>query len=156
MKKTMQKGFTLIELMIVVAIIAILAAIAIPAYQDYLIRSQVSEGASLAAGAKTAVSEYYSNYGVAPADNDEAGIAKAADIQGNYVAKVEVTKGVIDASFANTGSQKAHDRINGKVLSFVPTFPTATTGSTTWRCDDSATGSNTDVDDKYLPAICRD
>jgi len=67
--KNMQKGFTLIELMIVVAIIAILAAIAIPAYQDYLIRSQVSEGAVLADGAKTAVGEYYSNRGVFPPAN---------------------------------------------------------------------------------------
>ena len=68
--KKMQKGFTLIELMIVVAIIAILAAIAIPAYQDYLIRTQVSEGAVLTDGAKTAVAEFYSNKGDFPTAND--------------------------------------------------------------------------------------
>ena len=72
MKK--QQGFTLIELMIVVAIIAILAAIAIPAYRDYLVRTQVSEGASLTGAAKVAVDEYYANYGVAPATNTAAGL----------------------------------------------------------------------------------
>ncbi|MEO7200362.1 MAG: prepilin-type N-terminal cleavage/methylation domain-containing protein, partial [Dokdonella sp.] len=71
--KKMQKGFTLIELMIVVAIIAILAAIAIPAYQDYLVRSQVSEGATLSDGAKTAVAEYYANHGKFPPSNISAG-----------------------------------------------------------------------------------
>ena len=75
-----QKGFTLIELMIVVAIIAILAAIAIPAYQDYVIRSQVSEGMSLLDGSKTAVAEFYSNRGHFPTNNESAGLAPKASI----------------------------------------------------------------------------
>src|SRR6201991_436803 len=91
--KTVQKGFTLIELMIVVAIIAILAAIAIPAYQDYTIRSQVSEGLSLADGAKTAVAEYYTNKGTYPGTNGSAGLAAAASIGGNYVAQVGLATG---------------------------------------------------------------
>ena len=78
--KKIQQGFTLIELMIVVAIIAILAAIALPAYQDYVIRSQVSEGAVLSDGAKTAVAEYYSNRGSAPVNNTSAGLASPASI----------------------------------------------------------------------------
>ncbi len=89
--KSMQKGFTLIELMIVVAIIAILAAIAIPAYQDYLIRTQVSEGAVLTDGAKTAVAEYYSNHGTFPPSQISAGLATATSITGKYVTQVDVT-----------------------------------------------------------------
>ena len=85
--KTLQKGFTLIELMIVVAIIGILAAIAIPAYQDYTIRAQVSEGMTLAAAAKAAVAETYLNTGDAPADREEAGMSDTdTDTQGKYVA----------------------------------------------------------------------
>lgn len=151
MKKMIQKGFTLIELMIVVAIIAILAAIAIPAYQDYLIRSQVSEGASLVAGAKTAVSEYYSNFGAAPADNGAAGLAPAKNITGNYVSEVGVTKGVITAKFAGP---KSHANIKAKALAFTPVFPDTTTGSTVWHCN-PAKSAGTNVDPKYLPAICR-
>src|SRR6186713_1103498 len=85
-----QKGFTLIELMIVVAIIAILAAIAISQYQDYVIRSQVSEGSSLADGVKTALGEYVNNRGVFPASNADAGLADIASIKGEYVGGVDV------------------------------------------------------------------
>ena len=96
MKK--QQGFTLIELMIVVAIIGILAAIAIPAYQDYTIRAQVSEGISLASGAKTAIAEYYQNNGDMPADNTVAGIEDPAVIFGKYVNDVTVAR--VDADNA--------------------------------------------------------
>ena len=143
MKSTIQKGFTLIELMIVVAIIAILAAIAIPAYQDYLIRSQVSEGASLAAGAKTAVAEYYANYGVAPANNAAAGIETDANINGTYVTKVTVNAGTVTAFFGN----KANKAIATKGLVFTPNLAGA--GSTKWTC----TGSG--IAAKYLPSACR-
>lgn len=85
-----QKGFALIELMIVVAVLAILAAIALPAYQDYLIRSQVSEGLSVASGARSAVWEYTSTYGVLPIDNASAGLSEKETITGSYVAEVEV------------------------------------------------------------------
>ncbi|MCH7538686.1 MAG: pilin, partial [Proteobacteria bacterium] len=97
MKK--QQGFTLIELMIVVAIIGILAAIAIPAYQDYTIRAQVSEGLNLSGGAKAAVTEYFQDRGTMPLDNAEAGLAAALDIQGKYVFSVTVTNGVIDIEY---------------------------------------------------------
>ena len=141
MKK--QQGFTLIELMIVVAIIAILAAIAIPAYRDYLIRTQVSEGASLTGGAKVAVDEYYANYGVAPTTNGQAGLAAGNTIKGDYVSSVDVgAKGVIVATFGGT---KVNAAITKATLTYTPTF---NDGSTSWVC----TGS---MDDKYKPTSCR-
>ncbi|MGB8716448.1 MAG: pilin [Rhodanobacteraceae bacterium] len=143
-----QKGFTLIELMIVVAIIAILAAIAIPAYQDYVIRSQVSEGMSLLDGSKTAVAEFYSNRGHFPKNNESAGLAPKGKISGNYVSEVEVTDGLITATFSNSSPQKANDAINGKKLVL---SPATTTGGTQWSCTSTA---GTDVDDKYLPSQC--
>lgn len=142
--KSMQKGFTLIELMIVVAIIAILAAIAIPAYQNYLIRSQVSEGAVLTGGAKVAESEFYSNKGHFPTAPESAGLpATATSTQGKYVSSVTTAStGRITATFGNS----ANDAINGKtfVLS-----PITSTGSIAWSCTHST------VAPKYLPSSCR-
>lgn len=144
-------GFTLIELMIVVAIIAILAAIAIPAYQDYLIRSQVSEGASLASGAKTAVAEYYSNYGVAAANNAAIGVAPAADIKGKYVSGVTVsaagTSNLVTVAYAGAKSNAA---IKAQKLIYKSAF---NAGSTDWTCNPASSG--TTVDAKYLPSVCR-
>ena len=144
----MQKGFTLIELMIVVAIIAILAAIAIPAYQDYVIRSQVSEGASLAEGSKTAVAEFYSNLGTFPSTNKSAGVAAAASVNGTYVKSVTIVNGLISVLYSNVTPQKGNLALNGKVLAFSP-FTAA--GSTKWNCNTIATT----VAPKYLPTICR-
>src|SRR6478609_2225745 len=102
-----QKGFTLIELMIVVAIIAILAAIAISQYQDYVIRSQVSEGSSLADGIKTAVGEFVNNRGYFPAANSSAGLANALSITGEYVGSVSVSNGLISATYSGAKANKA-------------------------------------------------
>lgn len=143
--KNVQKGFTLIELMIVVAIIAILAAIAIPAYQDYLIRSQVSEGAVLSDGAKTAMGEFYSNTGHFPKVNASAGLATNVSIVGKYVSQVDVaTNGMIKATFGPNSNSK----INGKVLAF---SAITNAGSISWSCTNAATT----VDKKYLPTACR-
>lgn len=142
-----QQGFTLIELMIVVAIIGILAAIAIPAYQDYTIRSQVSEGLSLAAGAKTAVAEFYNNKGTFPSANASAGLAGASSIKGNYVSSVNVgtTAGQITITYGN----KANTKINNKKL-----LVSAVTneGSVQWICKPASTDG---VDKKYVPTNCR-
>jgi type IV pilus assembly protein PilA len=142
--KSMQKGFTLIELMIVVAIIAILAAIAIPAYQNYLIRTQVSEGATLVDGAKIAQSEFYSNTGQFTTTPASAGLPAASSITGKYVTGVSITAnaGQIVATFGN----QANSAISGKdfILSAV-----TSTGSTSWTCTKST------VDNKYLPSSCR-
>ena len=147
MKKNMQ-GFTLIELMIVVAIIAILAAIAISQYQDYVIRSQVSEGASLADGVKTAMAEFQQNTGYFPPQNASAGLATAASIQGNYVTSVNV--GTTTGRVTVTYGKDAHGLINTKtfVLSAV-----RHAGSVEWNCDNDA--NNGTVDLKYLPSACR-
>jgi type IV pilus assembly protein PilA len=140
--KNMQKGFTLIELMIVVAIIAILAAIAIPAYQDYLVRTQVSEGAVLSDGAKTAFAEFYSNTGRMPDAKASAGLAKETSISGKYVSQVLVADGVITATFGN----EANTAI--KSSTFVLSAIT-NAGSISWSCNKSS------VKPKYLPTSCR-
>ncbi|MEJ2129381.1 MAG: pilin, partial [Woeseiaceae bacterium] len=126
MKK--QQGFTLIELMIVVAIIGILAAIAIPAYQDYTIRAQVSEGLNLSGGAKAAVTEYFQDRGTMPATNTIAGLEAAGNIQGKYVASVGVAAGTITVTYGN----QAHTTINGQALTLTPN--TAAAGSVQWTC----------------------
>jgi type IV pilus assembly protein PilA len=144
MKK--QQGFTLIELMIVVAIIGILAAIAIPAYQDYTIRAQVSEGLNLAGGAKAAVSEYTMDRGSYPTNNLQAGISDPATaINGKYVTQVEVTNGVI----AVTYGAEAHKILVGGILELSP-FTNA--GSIEWDCRPQTA---TSIAAKHLPAACR-
>jgi type IV pilus assembly protein PilA len=145
--KKMQKGFTLIELMIVVAIIAILAAIAIPAYQDYLIRSQVSEGAVLSDGAKTAIGEFYSNLGHFPAINESAGLAQSASIKGKYVTSVNIgaTPGIIVATYNEPSA-------NAAIKTLALSFSAIThAGSISWSC----THATTTVPSKYLPTSCR-
>jgi type IV pilus assembly protein PilA len=141
MKK--QQGFTLIELMIVVAIIGILAAIAIPAYQDYTIRAQVSEGLNLSGGAKAAVTEYFQDRGVLPGNNSIAGLAVANTIRGKYVSQVTVSAGEIDVQYGLS----AHAIINGSALQMTPVTQFA--GSVGWVC------SSTAIADKHLPAACR-
>jgi type IV pilus assembly protein PilA len=146
MKK--QQGFTLIELMIVVAIIGILAAIAIPAYQDYTIRAQVAEGLNLAAGAKAAVSEFAMDRGVYPADNGTAGLSDAADINGKYVESVTTADGVINVLFGVDANQT----LQGATLTLDATLSDPadpTTGSIVWVC------GSADILDKHLPAACR-
>ncbi|MCL4978740.1 pilin [Neisseria meningitidis] len=162
---TLQKGFTLIELMIVIAIVGILAAVALPAYQDYTARAQVSEAILLAEGQKSAVTEYYLNHGKWPSNNSSAGVASASDIKGKYVQSVEVKNGVVTAEMKSTGVNK---EIQGKKLSL---WAKRQDGSVKWFCGlpvtrDAATDANdavtadtaTDkqIDTKHLPSTCRD
>ncbi|HFB1083722.1 TPA: pilin, partial [Neisseria gonorrhoeae] len=125
---TLQKGFTLIELMIVIAIVGILAAVALPAYQDYTARAQVSEAILLAEGQKSAVTEYYLNHGIWPKDNASAGVASASKIKGKYVKEVKVENGVVTAEMASSNVNK---EIQGKKLSL---WAKRQDGSVKWFC----------------------
>ena len=163
-----QKGFTLIELMIVVAIIGILAAIAIPAYQDYTIRSQVTEGLTLASDIKAGVAEYMAQTGAWPANLQEAGVASAggtsADKQARYVQSIDVTDGTIQIVYG----KDANAKIDGQRLDIQPMVNV--NGDVVWVCGNATDPTNANADpgsgtaspdgattlaDKHMPASCR-
>ena len=148
--KKIQSGFTLIELMIVVAIIGILAAIAIPQYQNYVARAQMSEALSLASGGKVALAEYFQSKGVFPGGNTEAGMETT--ITGKYVTSVTVSagsdsavSGIITVSLDQTDT---HSLIKGGSMTLTGT---ASGGSITWRCATTATKNIS----AYIPSSCK-
>jgi type IV pilus assembly protein PilA len=168
MRKTLQKGFTLIELMIVVAIIGILAAIAIPAYQDYTIRAQVSEGMTLVADVKANIAEFVAQRGTWPLNNVEAmgAGATAAQKSGKYVSAITVGTGGVTIAYNQTSTNAA---IRAQTVGLTP-FVNGN-NDVVWRCgraNDPAAASQTlnavasvsgvtsaGMLDKYLPAACR-
>jgi type IV pilus assembly protein PilA len=141
--KSMQKGFTLIELMIVVAIIGILAAIAIPAYSDYTKRAKVTELVTAASACKASVSEFFQAQGAFPADIDEAGCSSTAT---DKIASITLgaNDGVITVASAITG-------VSGNYV-LEPLENVASSGVLEWTCN---TAAGTTIDDKYRPANCR-
>jgi type IV pilus assembly protein PilA len=144
-----KRGFTLIELMIVVAIIAILAAIAVPAYQSYVVRSQVAEGVVVSDNPKDAVWGFIATTGRMPSDNASAGLPSAGSINGKYVSSIDVAGGLMTITYSSAAPQRANIAIDGKTLILSPALGPSL-GSIIWKCQTAGT-----VPDKYLPTICR-
>ena len=156
------RGFTLIELMIVITIIGILASLAVSAYQTFTVRAQVSEGLNFAAGAKVPIVDAYTTGGTAPANRVATGMTPmATDSRGSYVTSVEIVNGRVDVTF---GGPLAHQDIIGTALSLTP-YETA--GNTVvWRCGNAVPPAGVllnggsghvapTVDPRYLPSTCR-
>jgi len=155
-----KNGFTLIELMIVVAIIGILASIAIPAYQDYTIRAQVAESFSITGEMKLSIKDYYKEYGRFPANNLLAGVPAKNHLIGNYVTEVEVIDGAMHVTLGNY----SNGHIQGQQLTIRPLFVSESpTSPISWTCGyrkppngmEAVGEDRTTLEPKHLPGACR-
>ena len=139
-----QDGFTLIELMIVIAILGVLSSIAVSSYQNYVVRSQISEGINMAGSARIAVEETYYTSGELPDNNAPAGLPDSFSMTSTYVSRVDVENdGVIEINFGNSVSAQIH----GGILVFTPVV--SASGNLIWSC------ASSDIDNRFLPASCR-
>ncbi len=161
MSITSEKGFTLIELMIVVAIIGILSSVAIGSYSYYIIRTQISEAVSLSTSIKLSVIEHYQQTGEFPLDNSALGIDVDTNYSGSYTTSISVENGAIHVTLGN----RARSELSSKVLSVRPAYIASDTAAgLLWLCGYSPTpagmtvsGANlTTIDTLYLPSVCRD
>lgn len=141
--KNQQDGFTLIELMIVVAIIGILASVAMPAYQSYSIRAQVSEGLNIAGPVQFSIAEFYYDSGNFPTDNADAGLAAASAFAGNYVSGIAVNGANVVITYGNA----ANAQINNQTVLLTAT---PSQGSVNWVCTSGGV-----IPSNLLPAVCR-
>ena len=155
-----KRGFTIIEMVIVIAVIAILAMMMAPSFFDRTVRVQVQDGMSLANLAKSSVSAYYALKGELPVDNAEAGAPPKEKIVGNYVTGVEIINGMVTVTFGNS----VNASIRGKRLSFRPAIvKEAPTVPVAWLCNNAAVpngmtasaANQTDIPAKWLPLECR-
>jgi type IV pilus assembly protein PilA len=156
-----ERGFTLIELMVVVSIMGILAAVAIPSYQTYITRAQVTEALVIADELKTSVKDYYKYKGEFPETNSQAGIPDSKFLIGNYVTSIELANGAFHITLGN----KVNKNLDGKVLTLRPVVVSGSPASPySWLCGNSqavkgmtGVGDNrTDIKEAFLPAACRD
>ena len=159
MKFNAHRGFTLIELMVVVGIIGILASIAMPQYQSYVVRAQVAEALSLAREIQGDITAYYKQHGRFPKNNRSAGLPESKYLIGLYVQNIRVSDGAINIRFGNRVNQQIMD----KVLTLQPLVVSGSPASPiSWNCGGAkppqgmeAVGvNNTDVDDQFLPFTC--
>jgi type IV pilus assembly protein PilA len=160
-------GFTFVELLVVVAIVSILVAIALPAYRDYEVRAEAAEGMLMLGDARTAVNEFYSRWGRMPADNSEAGMRSPDALKGRYVRSIDVSEGVMVASMELADDLSARDHPLERTLTLRPWINTATFGAPIiWSCGEQVPKVSSDyhaignvapnpVEAKWMPTVCR-
>ncbi|MDN7132481.1 pilin [Halomonas sp. MC140] len=146
-----QRGFTLIELMIVVAIIGVLASFAVPQYQNYVGRAQVGEALSLMSPVKAAISEYHITHGVFPDDNEQAGLSAPDQLSGRYVASIDVSQGEPGVTVITMQESSVVSELEqGGTLVFDPNGEGGE--GIDWECK---AGGGNEIDPKFLPSECR-